>query len=86
MENSKMKVIETYRSEAAQENCDYRNALEIKINGKVVFYVSDGEPEDATISRDFSDCHSVVNLMRQSYEAGKNGEEFEVEGIESDEI
>lgn len=60
---------------------DYRSRLSIEIDGKSVFLVRDGEPEDSNLSRDFSDCYSIVDLMERAYEAGKNGEEFEVERV-----
>jgi len=64
---------------------DYRNHLKIEIDGKTVFQASDGEPEDATLGRDFNDCYSVVDLMERAYEAGKNGESFEIECVEENE-
>ncbi len=36
---------------------DYRYTLTIDIDGREAFRVSDGEPEDATLNRDFNDCH-----------------------------
>ena len=63
-------------SEKQLEDRDYRDILEIYINGKRVFSVGDGEPEDSNLSRDFNDCWKVTDLMRQAYDAGKNGEEF----------
>ena len=56
-------------------------AIRILADGKTVFSVSDGEPEDANLSRDFSDCWEVPNLMKKAYEAGKRGEEFELNEI-----
>jgi len=40
---------------------------------------SDGEPEDNTISRNFSDVHSILTLMKIAHEAGLRGETLEVE-------
>lgn len=54
-------------------NDDYRRSLEIYINGKLIFSVSDGEPEDNSLYRNFSDCYSVVTLLEQFYILGKNG-------------
>lgn len=61
---------------------DYRHSLTIEIDGKQKFYASDGEPEDATLMRDFNDCYVIVDLMKLAYEAGKCGEEFVVENEE----
>ena len=81
-----MKVEVIHRSDKEVENCDYRDAMEIHIDGKRVFSVSDGEPEDASLSRDFNDAYSVPDLLQRAYEAGKNGEPFEMSTVDSDEI
>ena len=65
---------------------DYRNILQIFINGKKVFYVFDGEPEDATLNRDFNDCWKIGVLMEVAYNSGKNGEDFEISTIMEDEL
>jgi hypothetical protein len=64
---------------------DYREAIEITTpkNG-VSFY--DGEPEDSNLGRNFCDVYQIPALMKEAYEAGKNGETFEIENIEVDEI
>lgn len=64
---------------------DYRSGLEIKVNDKEIFSVSDGEPEDSNLNRDFNDCYKIPELMKMAYEAGKAGEEFIVENIEENE-
>lgn len=81
-----MKVLVITRSEEEVERCDYRDAYEIKINGKRVFKARDGEPEDNSLGRDFSDIYNIPDLMKIAYEAGKNGEEFEIEYEETDTI
>lgn len=57
---------------------EFRDCIEIiKTVGDsaaTLMRVSDGEPEDATLSRDFNDCFKVLELMEQAYNAGKNGE------------
>ncbi len=55
---------------------DECNKIEIFVNGKKMFYVIDGEPEDRLLCRDFSDCYEITTLMQLAYNAGKNGEEF----------
>jgi hypothetical protein len=42
---------------------------------------SGGEPEDMTISRDLSDAWDISNLLVMAYNAGKNGEDLEIEEI-----
>lgn len=55
------------------------SCIEIFIDGKRVFTVSDGEPEDNTLNRNFNDCYGILDLLRQVHEAGKRGETLEVE-------
>ena len=69
-----MKITEISRSQELLEKCDWRNCLTIKINDEDAFQVCDGEPEDANLSRDFSDCWRIVKLMKMAYEAGKNAQ------------
>jgi hypothetical protein len=71
-----MKVKMTTRNDSELEDFDYRNKLTITVDEVKVFDVEDDEPEDSNLSRAFSDCYNVVSLMKQAYEAGKNGEEF----------
>ncbi len=73
-----MKITVKTLSDELSEKRDYRQVLEIHVNDEEVFSVSDGEPEDSNLSRDFSDCYSITDLMEQAYLAGKNGESFEV--------
>jgi hypothetical protein len=40
-----------------------------------------GEPEDMTISRDLSGAWDISNLLVMAYNAGKNGEDLEIENI-----
>ena len=54
------------------------------MDGEIKFNVSDGEPEDANLSRDFSDCFIIDNLMKLAYDAGKNGEAFSLGEIGGD--
>ena len=79
-----MKIIERVRSEKAIERMDYRSSLEIEVDGKVEFSVSDGEPEDSNLNRDFSDCYSIITLMKQAWAAGRAGESFDIEYEEGD--
>lgn len=81
-----MKVKVLTLTEQEVENRDWRDAMAIEIDGDRKFEVMDGEPEDGNLSRDFSDCHKITNLMQLAYEAGKNGEDFEVFNEEVEEI
>ncbi|MEN8075690.1 hypothetical protein ABFP60_01940 [Clostridioides difficile] len=72
--------------EYAVEERDYRDALVIKVDNSKRMEFYDGEPEDATLSRNFSDCHRIVEAMEDAYNAGKNGEELEIIYKEVEEI
>jgi len=80
-----MKVEINTLSDEQSEEIDYRQSLEIKIDGKSVFNVLDGEPEDANLSRDFCDIYNIGNLLKLAYEAGQRGEDFEIiNGFQAD--
>ena len=81
-----MKVTLFSLTEAAKEKRDYRDAIEIAIDGKVVFSAWDGEPEDATLARDFNDCWGIGDLLQEAHTAGVNGEPFSLEYREEDEL
>ena len=57
-------------------NDDFLESVSIEVDGKRVFFVNDGEPEDNNLSRNFSDVHNIPRLMKMAYEAGKNGQDF----------
>ena len=59
-------------------NYDGNDWEEMTINGKDACSVYPCEPEDAIIGRDLISCQDIVEYMKRAYEAGKNGEKFEV--------
>lgn len=71
-----MKIIKTTNSEKFSEKHGYRRFLKIKINGKEEVNFIDGEPEDANLSKHFSDCYSIISMMKKAHKAGVDGEEF----------
>lgn len=77
-----MKVEIKSLSEQVLEKRDYCDVCIILINGIKKFDAYDGEPEDNTLSRNFSDCWSIPSLMKMAFEAGKKGETFNI--IKSD--
>ena len=77
--------VKSLTDEAIEER-DYRDYLSISIDGKRVFCVSDGEPEDATLARDFNDCWGIPELMKHAHQAGARGEGFEIINKTVDEI
>lgn len=54
--------------------------LEIALDDTYKFGIGSSEdsPEDNNMSRNFSDCHDIPNMLRKAYEAGKNGESFDL--------
>jgi len=74
------------RSEEESERCDYKSAMKIMVDGESKFSVSDGEPEDSNIDRNFNDIYNIPELIELAFEAGKRGEIFELVNSESDEI
>ncbi|MFS0905836.1 hypothetical protein AB3N02_22695 [Priestia aryabhattai] len=68
-------VIKTYESEDMMYN-----SLEITIDKAIKFKVESSEdsPEDNTLHRNFSDCYEIPALLKKAYEAGKNGDKFEI--------
>ena len=74
-----MKITIFQFSDRALENRDYSDGIEIHCNDEEVFRAFDGELEDNSLSRNFSDVWKISELMLKAYEAGKNGEDFKIE-------
>ncbi len=81
-----MKIKQTIFSEKGWKKWNYRSFLQIEIDGEKKFRFSDGEPEDAILDRDFNDVYNIILAMKEAYQAGKDGEEFEVEEVEIDDM
>lgn len=77
-----MKVIIKTRPADVLEDFDYCDAIEIEIDGKTVFSVYDGDTEDNSLNRNFSDCYRISELLEMAFDAGVNGEKLEI--IKSD--
>ena len=45
--------------------------LTIEVDEKEVARFYDGEPEDNTLSRNFSDCRKIPDMLRDAYLLGK---------------
>lgn len=81
-----MKIeIMSLTDEACRER-DYSQVVQIEFDGKKVFKVFDGEPEDNTISRNFSDIHNLADLFQKAFDAGARGEALEIIDTEDDEL
>jgi hypothetical protein len=64
---------------------DWRQIYTVSIDGKEVVDCSDGEPEDNTLYRNFNDVLKIPDLMKLAFEAGKRGEELEIEEVKEKE-
>lgn len=84
-----MKITQKILSEKAVELNNDKNALKIIIEcdsfikDLEMIFIED-EPEDASLSRDFNDCYTIIEALKIAFESGKNGEKLEVEIIEVD--
>lgn len=75
-----MKIIERSLNEASLKDNEYQDIYTILVDGDEKISASDyGEPEDNSLGRDLNFVYDIVPLMKQAYEAGKRGEEFEIE-------
>jgi len=81
-----MKIEVITLTEEALERREYNEALTIKIDGKKVFEVYDGEHEDNNLMRNFKDCFKISELLEKVYYSGQNHEGLEIEYSEVDEF
>lgn len=82
-----MRIIAKTRSEGNISNSDGRDHLCIVCDDgeeTILFEVSDGEPEDSNLNRDFNDCYKVVELLKQAYEWGYDNQDISWETEEVD--
>lgn len=70
-----MKLEVTYMG--FESNWDFVESVDI-VSDKNSLSFHDGEPEDNNLGRNFSDVYSIVELVKEAYEAGFNAEEFEI--------
>jgi hypothetical protein len=82
----KVRQTELLTDEELEEN-DFRESYTLEVvksdGTKIRLCFADGEPEDATLARDFNDVFSIETAIIAAYEAGKAGEELEFETINS---
>jgi hypothetical protein len=76
-----MKIM-TYYDDDAKNYGEYERFV-IKVNNKIILSAGHGEPEDNSLGRDLNFVFSIPEWMKMAYEAGKNGEDFNI--IESEE-
>lgn len=65
------------------EDWDYVESVTIETENTILDF-SDGDSEDNTLSRNFSDVYKIEHLIKEAYEAGKNGEDLNIEEIKID--
>ena len=74
-----MKIITKSLTQEAIEKNDYQDEYHIIVNGKERIQANDyGEPEDNRLGRDLNFVYSIVDLMKEAFDAGKNGEKLEI--------
>lgn len=72
-----MKVIEMQK-----QNSDHTwYGLTIEIDGEQAFSAGDGDPEDSSLCRNFSDCYKILDIIKAAHKAGASGEPLEIEQI-----
>ena len=78
-----MKVQTVTLDEASSAKREGKGAFAINIDGKCVFTLWEGEPEDMCLWRDLSDVLNIPALMKMAYDAGVAGEKFDLEATEA---
>ena len=80
-----MKITETITIDSEYTNT-ISVAIKIETETKTQrMFFREGEPEDMTFGRDLSDVFSITEMLKLAYEAGKRGEELNMEFIEEEE-
>lgn len=80
----KIKVIHT----PDEENWGEREGVETMLTtneGTKSAEFRGGEPEDFSIARDLSDAWNIKDMLVMAYNAGKNGEDLEIEEVTEEE-
>lgn len=76
-----MELTITTRSDKALEKHDYQGRLAIQMttgNSEFHFLVGEQCSEDASLSRDFSDCFMIKDMLKAAHLAGQNGEPLDI--------
>ena len=67
------------------ETYDHGERQEMYVDGKYAARAGGGEPEDMIIGRDIMSMDEVAGLMKEAFNAGMRGENWELERVpESD--
>jgi len=72
----------------AENPQDYRSAVSLNLEGSNEIIFMDGEPEDANLSRDFSDVYQIAEMIEYANQLGLDGVKIitETEDIDWNEI
>ena len=81
-----MKVEVMSESEQFRDEYDYRSFYVLSIDGEEALRFLDGEPEDANLSRDYSDIYVIHKLLERAHASGAKGESFHLRLTEGDEF
>ena len=82
-----MKITITELSDKGSKAYDYRNFYQLDIESSTIrLRFLDGEPEDATLGRDYNDVYKIIDALRIAHEAGIKGEGLGVVHKEVDDL
>lgn len=72
----------------AENSQDYRSAVSLNLEGSNEISFMDGEPEDANLSRDFSDVYQIAEMIEYANQLGLDGVKIitETEDVDWNEI
>ena len=76
-------VIKTLTKEGLKHR-DYYDEVEISINGERIFSIYDDRIEGNHPYRKPDNPYDIAGILKQAYNAGKNGEELKIEEIKLD--
>lgn len=60
------------------EDNDYRSFFVVKVDGQIEMSFIDGEPEDASLGRDFSDISSIGELLKKVSDGVAKGKKLNI--------
>lgn len=81
-----MQIEFIHRSPEEVERCEYRDAFVVRVNDRDFMQFFDGEPEDNSLARNFSDVRRIKSLVEKVEEAIADGELIAITERNSDDI
>ena len=77
-----MKIIETInQGEYGPDRIEIELITDV---GSETISFAEGESEDMTLNRELSDAFNITSILKRAYDAGKKGEDLEIEYIEDE--